>query len=221
VKTDKPKKDWSKFVEAKKELEYVTSGQLLEQAIYELMEREGWDFENEKFIDFNDNDEDNFSKKHKHTHIEEDHDLTTGEDLENEITRNEHQATNTENTSNPLAIEVSNEIPEFPSTINAKIPSNEEIFTYAFCKLYENLPEVHYEQIEQLSLPFFKVKEDRAIKNKLNILIGNQCMVRKQSDKKWFKILPEGIQRFKTENSHLEEILEKEVNKDFWNALMP
>ena len=46
-------------------------------------------------------------------------------------------------------------------------------------------------------------------------------MVRKQSDKKWFKILPEGIHRFKTENSHLEEILEKEVNKDFWDALTP
>lgn len=221
MKTDKPKKDWSKFIEAKKEIDYTTAGKELEKALYEYMEREGWDFENEKFIDFNDNDEDNFSKKHKHTHIKEDHDLKEDEDLENEITRNEHQVTNTEKASNPLAIEVSSEIPELPSTINAKIPSNEEIFTYAFCKLYENLPEVHYEQIEQLSLPFFKVKEDRAIKNKLNILIGNQCMVRKQSDKKWFKILPEGIQRFKTENSHLEEFLEKEVNKDFWNELTP
>ena len=118
-------------------------------------------------------------------------------------------------------VRVSAEITEQTKFIKVKMPSNEEIFTYAFCKLYENLPEVHYEQIEQLSLPFFKVKEDRAIKNKLNILIGNQCMVRKQSDKKWFKILPEGIQRFKTENSHLEEILEKEVNKDFLDALTP
>ena len=44
---------------------------------------------------------------------------------------------------------------------------------------------------------------------------------KKPSSKKWFKILPDGIQRFKTENSHLEEVLEKELSKDFLDALTP
>lgn len=68
VKTDKAKRDFSKFVKAKKEKDYTTAGKELENALYEYMEREGWDFENESFIDFNDKDEDDFSNKHRHTH---------------------------------------------------------------------------------------------------------------------------------------------------------
>lgn len=185
------------------------------------MEREGWDPKTCKFIDKDDNDEDYFSKKHIHTHIEKHQDLEANEDLETEISKSKDIIFNQENTVNPIGVNASCETGEPPETIIAKKHSNDEMFTYAFCKLYENLPEVHYEQIEQLSLPFFKVKEDRAIKNKLNILISNQCMVRKQSDNNWFKLIPKGIQRFKTENQHLEEILEKEVSKDFLDALTP
>lgn len=228
VKTERPKKDWSKFIEAKKENDYTTAGKELEKALYEYMEREGWDFENETFIDFNDKDEDNFSNKHRHTHIEQEQDQKSNEESTDpaetplhEIGKSGHKSVNHENIDNQAGIIASAELSEQIQSIDVKTPTNEEMFTYAFCKLYENMPEVHYEQIEQLSLPFFKIKEERAIKNKLNILIGNQCMVKKPSSKKWFKILPDGIQRFKTENSHLEEVLEKELSKDFLDALTP
>lgn len=192
------------------------------------MEREGWDFENEKFIDFNDKDEDDFPDKHRHTHIEQEQDQKSNEKSTDpaeiplhEVGKSGYKSVNHENTDNQAGIIASAELPEQIQSIDVKTPTNEEIFTYAFCKLYENLPEVHYEQIEQLSLPIFKVKDDRAIRNKPNILITNQCIVRKFSSKKWFTILPDGIQQFKTKNSHLEEVLEKELSKDFLDALTP
>ena len=68
------------------------------------MEREGWDFENEKFIDFNDDDEDHFLKKSRHTHIEQDQEQGSIEDLveqsQIEIPDPEHNAINQENAIN-------------------------------------------------------------------------------------------------------------------------
>jgi len=191
------------------------------------MEREGWDFENERFIDFNDNDENNFLNRTKHTHIDQDQDpRSIAEDVDlteqsrSEPSKSEHNPVNNENSNNEAPIEAA-AIPEQAQFIKVRTPTNEEVFTYAFCKLFANLHEVNYEQIEQLALPFFKVKEARAIKNKPNILIANQCVVRKANDKKWFKILPGGVQRFKNENQHIEEFLEKRVSMDFLDALTP
>ena len=116
MKTDKPKKDWSKFIEAKKEIDYTTAGKELEKALYEYMEREGWDFENGKFIDFNDDEEDHFLKKSRHTHIEQDQDQTSIEDLveqsQIEIPDPEHNAINQQNASNQTEILASAEITE-------------------------------------------------------------------------------------------------------------
>lgn len=228
VKTDRAKRDFSKFVKAKKEKNYTTAGKELENALYEYMEREGWDFENESFIDFDDKDEDNFSNIHRHTHIDQEQDEKSNEEStdpaeipQHEIGKSGHKSVNHENTDNQAGIIASAELSEQIQSINAKTPSNEEIFTYAFCKLYEKMPEVHYDEIEQLSIPIFKIKEDRAIRNKPNVLIANQCVVRKQSNRKMYKTLPEGIQRFKTKNQYIEQFLLEKVNKDFLDALSP
>ncbi|MDI6725283.1 MAG: hypothetical protein QMD61_11625, partial [Methanobacterium sp.] len=157
VKTEKPKKDWSKFIEAKKEKDYTTAGKELEKALYEYMEREGWDFENERFIDFNDNDENNFLNRTKHTHIDQDQDpRSIGEDVDlteqsrSEPSESEHNPVNNENSNNEAPIEAA-AIPEQTQFIKVRTPTNEEVFTYAFCKLFANLHEVNYEQIEQLA----------------------------------------------------------------------
>lgn len=188
------------------------------------MERDGWDPETQQFIDFNDDDDDELKLKPKHTHIDQSslkESVELAEKRKPEIHEQEEEPVKSPQKNQENAISASNENTEQTMFVKVKMSSNEQLFTYAFCKLFENMPEVSYEQIDQLSLPFFRSKDERAIKNKPNVLIANQCMVRKQSDKKWFEILPEGIQRFKTENSHLEEILEKEISKDFLDALTP
>ena len=222
IKTDKPKIDWSNFVKAKKEVEYVTSGSLLEQALYEFMEREGWDFENERFIDFDDDDEIDLKLKPKHTHI----DPTSIEESVNLAGKRKPELQEPEQKPpfNPGEIEenaVSVSCVDTEQTMFLKIKnaSNEQLYTYAFCKVFENMLEVHYEQIEQLSIPFFKSKDERAIKNKPNILIANQCIVR--TNRSNYKTIPTGIQRYITENSHLEDILKEKVNLDFLEALKP
>ncbi len=222
IKTDKPKIDWSKFVEAKKEVEYVTSGSLLEQALYEFMEREGWDFENEKFIDFDDDDEIDLKLKPKHTHIDQ---TSIGKSVnllgkrEPEIQESKQKPQYTPEEIEENAIRASSVDAEQTLFLKVKNASNEQLYTYAFCKVFENMPEVHYEQIEQLSIPFFKSKDERAIKNKPNILIANQCIVR--TNRNNYKIISTGIQRYITENSYLEEILKEKVNLDFLEALKP
>ena len=222
IKTDKPKIDWSNFVKAKKEVEYVTSGSLLEQALYEFMEREGWDFENERFIDFDDDDEIDLKLKPKHTHI----DQTSIEESVNLVGKRKPEIQEQEQNPsyNPDEIEENAIIASCVNTeqtmfLKIKNASNEQLYTYAFCKVFENMLEVHYEQIEQLSIPFFKSKDERAIKNKPNILIANQCIVR--TNRNNYKTLPTGIQRYITENSYLEEILKEKVNLDFLEALKP
>ncbi|MGZ4857513.1 MAG: hypothetical protein ACXVZU_04020 [Methanobacteriaceae archaeon] len=100
-----------------------------------------------------------------------------------------------------------------------KLPSNEQLYTYAFCKVFEKMPEVHYEQLEQLSIPFFKSRDERAIKNKPNILIANQCIVK--TNRNNYKTIPMRIQQYITEHSHLEEFFKEKVNKDFLDALKP
>lgn len=231
MENKKLKKDWSDFCNAKDEIEDTTQGKELKKALYEYMAQEGWDPETRKFIDFNDDDNDSFSLIDKHTHIDhhsllvehnkiavkrkpdpEKTPLTSPQKNQKEII-----TASCENTelSTFLTLKNSNDI------IKDRKKFNEELYTYAFCKLFGKLPEVHYDQIDQLSLPFFKSKDNRAIQNKPYILIQNQCIVRKPSDKKWFKTIPNGIQKFKAKNQHLEEILEKEVSKDFLDALTP
>ena len=219
IKTDKPKIDWSKFVKAKKKVEYVTSGSLLEQAVYEFMEREGWDVETQQFLDFNDDDINELNLKHMHTHI----DQISFEEHVAEKTIHEIQESKQEhsNENNETKINAATENTEQTKFIKVRSSLSEDLFTYAFCKLCGNLTEVHYDHIEQLSLPFFKTKDNRAVINKSNILIGNQCVVRKLNDKKWYKVLPGGIQRFTMKNIHLDEILEKEIESDFLEALRP
>lgn len=217
VSNKKLKKEWTTFCNAKG----AKQGKELKKALYEFMEREGWDFENQQFIDFDDND-DEFSLGDKHTHIDQ-KSIERSVDL---IQKPKIQ----EPEKNPVkSIEKGIKNDTYASSENTRqtmllkvnTPSNEKLFTYAFCKLCRGMKEVHYEQIEQLSLPFFKTRDERAIKNKPNILIGNQCVVRKLSDKKWYKILPSGIQKFTTENIHLDKILEKEIELDFLEALKP
>lgn len=221
VKTDKPKIDWSKFVEAKKDVEYVTSGSLLERAVYEFMEREGWDVESQQFIDFNDDDIDELNINHMHTHIDQTSIEEPIDPVEKTIPEIQESKQEPSNKNDETKINAANGNTEQTKFIKVKSSLSEDLFTYAFCKLCGNLTEVHYDHIEQLSLPFFKTKDNRAIINKSNILIGNQCVVRKLNDKKWYKVLPGGIQRFKTNNIYLDEILEKEIESDFLEALRP
>lgn len=224
IKSEKPKKDWSAFVNAMKEKGYHTSGSLLERAAYELMERECWDPETQQFINFDDDDDDVLKLRPKHTHIdqtliEESVELAEKSDLEIPESMSEH--TTSENISKETEADIINANTGQTKFIKVKMPTNEALFTYAFCKLCGNLTEVHYDQIEQLSLPFFKTRDERSIKNKPNILIGNQCVIRKFDNKKWFKVIPGGIKRFTTENMHLDEFLEKEIGLDFLDALKP
>ena len=221
IKTDKPKIDWSKFVKAKKKDEYVTSGSLLERAVYEFMEREGWDVESQQFIDFNDDDIDELNLKHMHTHIDPTSIEEIVDPVEKTIPEIQESKQEHSNKNDETKINAANENTEQTRFIKVKSSLSEDLFTYAFCKLCGDLTEVHYDHIEQLSLPFFKTKDNRAVINKSNILIGNQCVVRKFNDKKWYKVLPGGIQRFTTKNIHLDEILEKEIESDFLEALRP
>ena len=222
IKSDKVKRDFSKFVQAKKEVDYTTSGKELETAIYEYIEREGFDLESGKFIDFDDEDEEELKHKHKHTHI--DHKPIIGPvDLAGKrkpkIQEPEEKPVNDIENIEEEAISALNADTEQIKFLKVKIPSNEQLYTYAFCKVFENMSEVHYEQIEQLSIPFFKSKDERAIKNKPNILIANQCIIK--TNKNNYKTLPSGIQRYITKNNYLEEILKEKVNMDFLEALKP
>jgi hypothetical protein len=167
----------------------------------------------------NDDDTDELNLKHMHTHIDQ---TSIGESVDlAEKTIPEIQESKQEhsNENNETKINAVNGNTEQTMFIKVKTPSNEELYTYAFCKVFENMPEVHYEQIEQLSIPFFKSKDERSIKNKPNILIGNQCIVK--INKNNYKTIPTGIQQYITENNHLEEILKEKVNVDFLEALKP
>ena len=223
IKSDKVKEDFSKFVEAKKETDYTTGGKELENAIYEYIEREGFDLETGKFIDFNDDDEEELMHKTQaHTHIDhksivEPVDIAGKRKSKIQETEEEH-VNDIENVEEE-AISALNVNTEQTMFLKVKNPTNEELYTYAFCKVFENMSEVHYEQIEQLSIPFFKSKDNRAVENKTNILIGNQCIIR--TNKNNYKTLPSGIQRYITENSYLEEILKEKINVDFLEALKP
>ena len=222
IKSDKVKRDFSKFVQAKKDIDYTTGGKELENAIYEYIEREGFDLETGKFIDFNDDEEEELKHNPQaHTHI--DHKpIVEPVDLpgkrKSKIQETEEEPVNIENVEEEAisALGVNSEQTMF---LKVKGPSNEQLYTYAFCKVFENMSEVHYEQIEQLSIPFFKSKDNRAVKNKPNILIGNQCIIR--TNKNNYKTLPSGMQQYITENSYLEEILKERVNMDFLEALKP
>lgn len=200
---------------------YDTSGSLLERAAYELMEREGWDVETQQFIDFDEDDNDSFSPRPKHTHINK---KSIEESVKIKVKRKpeseEKLLKSPQKIQEAITASSRNRITNrLPMILNVEKPSNEELYTYAFCKVFEKMPTVHYEQIEQLSIPFFKSKDERAIKNKPNILIHNQCIVK--TNKHNYKVLPTGIQRYITENSHLEEILKEKVNKDFLDAMKP
>lgn len=224
IKSEKPKEDWGAFVKAMKEKGWHTSGSLLERAAYELMERECWDPETQQFIDFDDDDDDVLKLKPKHTHIDQksvEQSVELAEERESEVQEIEETHVNDMENSEEEAIRANADNDEKAKFIKVKINPNEALFTFAFCKLCGNMNEVHYEQIEQLSLPFFKTKDNRAVVNKTNILIGNQCVVRKLNDNKWFKVLRSGTQKFTAENMHLNEILEKEISLDFLEALKP
>ncbi|MGB9980231.1 hypothetical protein [Methanobacterium sp.] len=186
------------------------------------MERDGWDIETQQFIDFDDDKDDEMSYRHTHTHIDQKsvEQLVEHSEKENlETSEIEQEHINVENKSNEEEISALNANTEQTKFIKVNMPSNEQLYTYAFCKVFENMPEVHYEQIEQLSIPFFKSKDERAIKNKPNILIANQCVIR--TNKNNYKTVHSGIQRYITENVHLEEILKEKVNMDFLEALKP
>ena len=221
IKTDKVKEDFSKFVKAKKETDYTNSGKELEKAIYEYMTNEGFDIETGKFIDFDDDDEEELMHNHKHTHIDPKLVKHTdiAEKIKPKIEETEEKTVNDIENIEEEAISALGMNSEQTMFLKVKNPSNEQLYTYAFCKVFENMSEVHYEQIEQLSIPFFKSKDNRAIKNKPNILIGNQCIIR--TNKNNYKTLPSGMQRYITENSYLEEILKEKVNVDFLEALKP
>ena len=212
IKSDKVKEDFSKFVEAKKETDYTTSGKELENAVYEYMAKEGFDIETGKFIDFDDEDE--LMHKHRYTHITPKlvkHENIPGK-RKPKIHEDEEKPVNGIENMEEEAITASND-----NALSLKV--KEQLYTYAFCKIFENMSELHYEQIEQLSLPFFKIKEERAIKNKPNILIANQCIVK--THKNNYKTLPHGIQTYITKNSYLEEILKENVDMDFLEKLKP
>ena len=223
IKSDKVKEDFSKFVEAKKEVDYTTGGKELENALYEYMEREGFDLETGKFIDFDDDEEEELKHKTQaHTHIDhkpivEPVDLPGKRKSKIQETEEEH-VNDIENVEEE-AVSALNVNTEQTMFLKVKGPSNEQLYTYAFCKVFNGIGEVHYEQIEQLSIPFFKSKDNRAVKNKPNILIGNQCIIR--TNKNNYKTLPSGMQQYMDENSYLDEILKERVNMDFLEALKP
>jgi hypothetical protein len=203
-----------------KDIGYETSGSLLERAAYELMEREGWDPETQEFIDFDEDDNDSFLPRPKHTHnkkfIEESVKVKRKPEPEEDSLTSSQINPEEAVVASIGHIETTKEIQTVLS-----VKSNEQLYTYAFCDVFGEMPEVHYDQIDQLSLPFFNSKDNRAIQNKTNILIRNQCVIRKPSDKKWFILIPEGIKKFKSENQHMDEILNKNVSPDFLNALRP
>ena len=150
TKTDKPKTDWSKFVRAKKKIEYVTSGSLLEQAVYEFMEREGWDVETQQFINFDDDDNEELKIKHKHTHIDhksllEPVDLV--EKMKHDIRKSEEKHVNSIENIEEELINASTKNSGLKMVLKVKNPSNEQLYTYAFWKVFENMLDVHYEQI--------------------------------------------------------------------------
>ena len=223
IKSDKVKRDFSKFVQAKKEVNYTTGGKELENAIYEYIEREGFDLETGKFIDFDDDEEEELNHKTQaHTHI--DHKpIVKPIDLpgkrKSKIQEIEEEPVNDMESTEEEAVSTLSATTEQTMFLKVKNPSNEELYTYAFCKVFKDMQEVHYEQIEQLSIPFFKSKDNRAVKNKPNILIGNQCIIR--TNKNNYKTLPRGMEQYITENSYLEEILKERVNMDFLEALKP
>ncbi|OEC84934.1 MULTISPECIES: hypothetical protein [Methanobacterium] len=220
IKSDKVKRDFSKFVQAKKEVDYTTGGKELENAIYEYMAKEGFDLETGKFIDFDDDEEEELMYNPKHTHIDPKHvkHIDIAEKRKSKIQETGEEPVNIENVEEE-AISALNVNTEQTMFLKVKGPSNEQLYTYAFCKVFKNMSEVHYEQIEQLSIPFFKSKDNRAVKNKPNILIGNQCIIK--TNKNNYKTLPSGMQQYITENSYLEEILKERVNMDFLEALKP
>ena len=222
TKSDKAGKDWGAYVKAKKKTGYFTSGSLLEQAAYELMERDGWDIETQQFNNFNDDEDNELKLEPKHTligqkSVEQSVELVEKENFETAKSLAGH--INVENKNNGDEISAVDANTEQTMFIKVENPSDEQLYTYAFCKVFEDMSEVHYEQIEQLSIPFFKSKDDRAIKNKPNILIGNQCIIK--TNKNNYKTIPSGIQQYITENVYLDEILKEKVNMDFLEALRP
>lgn len=218
VSSEKTKEDWKAFVKAMKDKEEVNSKILLEMAIYTFMEFKRWDPEIKKFLDFDDYDEDDFFKHNNNTHIDP-HEPQKSTPNKNPIMQED--PLNTIVKDEEGAVTASCETTGLQFTPTVKKVSNEDIFTYAFCKLFGDMKEVNYEQIEQLSLPIFKVMEERAIKNKPNILIANQCIVKKANDKKQYKIMNKNVQRFITQNQHIECVLKKEISQDFLDALTP
>ncbi|MGZ7046979.1 MAG: hypothetical protein ACXVHW_04280 [Methanobacterium sp.] len=131
------------------------------------MEREGWDFENQQFIDFDDEDNEPFSKLTNHTHINQRSLSESAATKRKPEIQNpgEEELNSLENSEEEAIIASSGNtiLTNFLRFSKVKIPSNEQLYTYAFCKVFKKMPEVHYEQLEQLSIPFFKSSDESAL----------------------------------------------------------